>query len=76
MSLSGKKEIGNKGQKSKVKKVLRIIGIILGIIFLAAAAFLIYLSLKPAVPGNYESTVRTGGDIEAKYLGHGSCDIS
>jgi hypothetical protein len=37
--------------------------------------FFVYVALKPAVPGNYETTVQTGGDIEAKYLAHGSYEV-
>ncbi len=48
---------------------------ILVIIAGAIAAVLAYGALKPAVPGNYEAG-DTGGDLEQKYLAHGSREVS
>lgn len=56
-------------------KILKVIGFIIAAIILIVVLFLVYASLKPAVPKNYETTVKTGGDIEAKYIAHGSCDV-
>ena len=51
-----------------MKKVLKIIGIIILIPIMIMILLLILLSLIPAVPKNYTKEVKTGGDIEAKYL--------
>ncbi len=58
-----------------MKKIMKIIGSVLLVVIILAAALLIYSSMKPAVPGNYETTVETGGEIEAKYLAHGSYEV-
>ena len=55
-----------------VLKILKIAGIILLILVVLIAVLLICLSMKPFVPDNYTKTVDTGGEIEAKYLVHGS----
>lgn len=46
-----------------LKKLLKIIVILLLLII-----FFIYLKNKPAVPKNYQSTTKTGGEIEKKYI--------
>lgn len=58
-----------------MKKVLKIIGIILLVIIGLIILFLVYASLKPMVPKNYETKVETGGNIEAKYIAHGKYDV-
>ena len=58
-----------------MKKVLKVIGIIVFVIVALAAVLLISLSKRPAVPEDYTSMVRTGGDIEAKYLAMGSYEV-
>lgn len=59
-----------------MKKVLKIIGIIILIPFILIALLLIKNMLTPAVPNDYETTVETGGDIEAKYISHGKHKVS
>ena len=54
---------------------MKIIGSVLLAGIILVAAFLIWNSMKPAVPGNYETAVETGGEIEAKYLAQGSHDV-
>lgn len=54
---------------------MKIIGIVLLAVIALLAAFLIWNMTKPAVPGNYETAVETGGEIEAKYLAHGPHDV-
>lgn len=56
-----------------MKKVLKILGIILGVIVLLAAAFVIYHAVKthktlndPRLPDDYYASIRTGGALEAK----------
>ena len=61
--------------KTKGKKALKVIGILVASIILLVVLFLMYAALKPAVPGNYETKVQTGGEIEAKYLAHGSYEV-
>ena len=65
-----------------MKKVLMILGILLGIIVLLAAAFLIYNAVKthktlndPRLPDDYYALIQTGGALEAKYVGRGSYDV-
>ena len=53
-----------------VKRVLLITGILL------LATFLIIVSKKPFVPDNYTKTVKTGGEIEAKYMAKGTYEVS
>ena len=59
-----------------MKKVLKIIGVVLIVIAILVAAGLTWLSKRPFVPNNYTETVKTGEDIEAKYLATGSHDVS
>ena len=58
-----------------MKKVLKIIGIVLLCIIALIVIFVIWASLKPSVPKNYTETVKTGGEIEAKYLKNGSHEV-
>ena len=59
-----------------MKKVLKVIVAIVVVIAIAVAAFLNYLSKRPFVPNNYTETVKTGGEIEAKYLKTGDHEVS
>ena len=59
-----------------MKKVLKIIGIILLVIVVLTVGFLVYLNSKPSVPKDYINKVKTGGDIEKKYLQMGKYDVS
>lgn len=61
-----------------MKKVLKVIGIILGVIVLAIAAFFVVLQIKthkalndPRLADNYYESIPTGGELEKKYLGNG-----
>ncbi len=63
-------------KKRKVPKVIKIIGIILLVVIVLLAVILIKGILTPMVPKDYVETVKTGGDIEAKYLKMGSYEIS
>lgn len=65
-----------------MKKVLIILGIILGVIVLLTAAFLIYHAIKthktlndPRLPDDYYASIQTGGALEAKFVGRGSYDV-
>ena len=59
-----------------MKKMLKIIGIIILIPIVLIALLVIKNMLTPAVPNDYETTVETGGDIEAKYISHGKYEVS
>ena len=52
-----------------MKKVLKVIGVII------LAALFHFISKSPSVPENYMETVKTGGEIEAKYLAIGSYEV-
>ncbi len=51
-----------------MKKVLKILGIIILIPIVLIIGLLVLLSFVSSVPKNYTKEVKTGGDIEAKYL--------
>ena len=62
-----------------MKKVFKVIGILFGLIVLAVAVFFVVQQIKthktlndPRLPDNYYESVRTGGELEAKYLGKGN----
>lgn len=59
-----------------MKQVFKIIGIILLVLIVLILILVIYLSCRPAVAHNYTETVKTGGDMEAKYLAMGAYEIS
>ncbi len=59
-----------------MKKVIKIIGIIILIPILLIALLFIKAAFTPMVPNDYEKTVKTGGDIEAKYISHGKYEVS
>lgn len=58
-----------------MKKVLKIIGIIILIPIVLIIGLLVLLSFIPAVPNNYTKKVKTGGDIESKYLAMGKYKV-
>lgn len=51
-----------------MKKLLKIIGIIILIPIILVIALLVIISFIPMTPNNYTKEVKTGGDIETKYL--------
>ncbi|MGQ4681503.1 chlorophyllase/cutinase-like alpha/beta fold protein [Paenibacillus polymyxa] len=59
-----------------MRKMLKITGCIIFIIAVLIAALLIYLANNPAVPNNYTETVKTGGELEAKYIAMGEHEVS
>ena len=64
---------------SKVWKVFGIIGMVItGLAVTAGVLVAVIASIgnKPFVPDGYELSVKTGGDIEAKYLKYGEYDTS
>lgn len=61
--------------KQKKLSIWKVVLIVFLSIIVIIVVGLSWLSLKPAVPKNYTSTVKTDGDIEAKYLQNGTYDI-
>lgn len=59
-----------------VKRVLKIIGIIMLVVILLLVVLFVIAALKPAVPEDYTDTVKTGGDIEKKYLKNGTYSVA
>lgn len=57
-------------------KVLKLIGIIILCIVVLIVILLICLSRMSALRKDYIKKIETGGDIEAKYLGAGSYEVS
>lgn len=57
-------------------KVLKWIGIVILIIVVLVALLLVWLSKQPSVPNDYTDTVKTGGELEAKYLSMGEYEVS
>ena len=58
-----------------MKKVLKVIGIIILLLGVLIAVLFHFISKSPSVPENYTDTVKTGGEIEAKYLAMGSFEV-
>lgn len=59
-----------------MKKILKILGILVVAIVLLIAILLIYMSKKSSVPEKYTETVKTGGEIEAKYIANGNYKVN
>lgn len=59
-----------------MKKMLKVIGIVLLIVIIAAAAILTYLGGRPAAPKDYQKNTETGSEVEAKYMADGSYEVS
>lgn len=59
-----------------LKKVLKIVGIVLSAVVIGTVALLKYLGGRPAAPTDYQESVETGGEIEAKYMADGSFAVS
>lgn len=59
-----------------IKKVLKIIGIAFAVIVALVVGLLLYIASQPAVPKNYTEKVKTGGNIEKKYLQMGQYEVS
>ena len=60
----------------RIKTVLKIIGI--AILVMTAAVFILlrYLGSRPAAPDGYQRSIETGGELEARYMSGGSCEVS
>lgn len=60
----------------KAKKMLKIIGLVLLGLIVVVVLILWILSKQPSVKENYTETVKTGGDIEARYIKNGGHEVS
>ena len=58
-----------------MKKLLKIIGIIIGISIVLFTALLVIILFIPMIPNNYTKEVKIGGDIEIKYLSMGDYKV-
>lgn len=59
-----------------MKKMLKMTGIILLAIIIIGFIVLKIAGNRPAAPTDYQQTVQTGGEIEARYMANGSCEVS
>ena len=58
-----------------VLKFLKIILIGVLILVITLSILLMLLSMQPFVPNNYTQTVKTGGELEARYLAMGTSQV-
>lgn len=65
-----------KNRGAGLRKVLKIVGIILLVIIIGIIVLLKYLGSRPAAPADYQQSIETGGEIEAKYMANGSFEVS
>lgn len=65
-----------KTRGTRLKNVGKIVGITLLAVVIGIAILLRYLGSRPAAPTDYQRTVETGGEIEAKYMANGSFAVS
>ncbi len=59
-----------------MKKVLKILGVVLLTVIIAIIVLLLYMGNRPAAPADYQQSVETGGEIEAKYMSNGDFEVS
>lgn len=59
-----------------MKKVMKIIGIVVLVAVILIILLLKILGNMPSVPGDYQSKIETGGEIEAKYMSNGNYAVS
>ena len=59
----------------RILKFLKIILIGVLILMITLSILLLLLSMQPFVPNNYTQTVKTGGELEAKYLAMGTSQV-
>lgn len=59
-----------------MKKMLKMIGIVLLAIIVIGFIALKIAGSRPAAPTDYQQTVQTGGEIEARYMANGSYEVS
>lgn len=59
-----------------MKNLIKIMGIILLAIIVIGFIVLKIAGSRPAAPTDYQQTVQTGGEIEARYMANGSYEVS
>lgn len=59
-----------------MKKALKIIGIVLAVLIVLIIILPKIASSRPVAPKDYQNTVQTGGEIEAKYMENGAYEVS
>ncbi len=59
-----------------MKKILKIIGIVFLVIVVLVVGLFLYITFRSFVPKNYTEKVKTGGDMEQKYLQMGQYEVS
>lgn len=59
-----------------MKKALKILGLVVGIIIIILIVLIIYLAKRPAVDNDYYKKTAAVGELETKYQGMGSHDVS
>ena len=62
--------------KHVILTILKIVGVLLLALAVLIAGFLFWLSKRPFVPNHYTKTVEAGGEIEARYLAMGPCEVA
>ena len=59
-----------------MKKILKNISIVILVIIIVIIALLFYMGSRPAAPTDYQQSVKTGGEIETKYMADGDFEVS
>lgn len=59
-----------------MKRVLKVIGITVVVIIAIVLIILKIAGSRPAAPADYQQSVQTGGEIEAKYMANGPYEVS
>ena len=59
-----------------MKTALKMIGVVLLAVIIAIIMLLVYMGNKSAAPTDYQQSVETGGEIEAKYMSNGEFEVS
>ena len=62
--------------KHVILTILKTVGVVLLALAVLIAGFLFWLSKRPFVPNHYTKTVEAGGEIEARYLAMGPCEVA
>lgn len=65
-----------KNRGAGLRKVLKIVGIILLTVIIGIIVLLRYLGSRPAAPADYQQSIETDGEIEARYMANGSFEVS
>lgn len=72
----GENDDGKRGGSRGRHRVAKVVGVVALVALGAGAALLWYGAHGPAVPADYQSSVKTSGEIEARYLADGPHGVS